>query len=340
LIDRPLLIQEIGSVKKPEWLVSTLKNKNATAEQKEKARDDAAYLNIRRFEDIGLDIVYDGEARRVEMYEYPAKNIHGMVFSGRVRSWDNRYYRKARVVDKLQYVKCYHIDELKFVKDHAKKIVKIPITGPYTMADWSYNEYYSTKEDLVMGFAKQVIRPLVKDLVAAGAQIVQIDEPAATTHPSEMRIFVDAFNEVVKGINAIFTCHICYSGNNYASLFPVATEMKCDQFALEFANRDTWELGVSDEKRIGYSALKLFREYGSKAGIGLGVSDVHVDKVEDPKLVRDRILYAVKVLGDPKLVYTNPDCGLRTRSREIAFAKLQAIAEGTVMARKHLGIPA
>lgn len=335
-----LLIQEIGSIKKPDWLVSILKNKNATPEQKERARDDAAYLNIRIFEDIGLDIVYDGEARRVEMYEYPAKNIHGMVFSGRVRSWDNRYYRKARVIDKLQYQRCYHLDELKFVKEHAKKIVKIPITGPYTMADWSYNEYYQSKEDLIMDFAKEIIRPLARDLVTAGAQIVQIDEPAATTHPSEMKIFVDAFNEVVRGINAVFTCHICYSGNNYAALFPTAMDMECDQFALEFANRDSLELGISDEKRAGYNALRMFREYGSKAGIGLGVSDVHVDKVEEPKLVRDRILYAVKVLDDPKLVHTNPDCGLRTRSREVAFAKLRSIVEGTVMARKQLSISA
>lgn len=337
---KELLIQEIGSVKKPEWLVPILKNKNATPEQKERARDDAAYLNIRMFEDTGLDIVYDGEARRVEMYEYPAKNIHGMIFSGRIRSWDNRYYRKARVVDKLQYQKCYHLEELKFVKQHARKIVKIPVTGPYTMADWSYNEYYKTKEDLVLDFAKQVMRPLVKDLVAAGAEIVQIDEPAATTHPSEMKIFVDGFNEVAKGINAKFTCHICYSGNNYAALFPAVLDMKVDQFTLEFANRDTWELGMSDEKRIGYISLKMFKGYGSKAGIGLGVNDVHVDKVEDPKLIRDRILYAVKVLGDPKLVYTNPDCGLRTRTREVAFAKLRALVEGTVMARKQLGIPA
>ncbi len=335
---RPLLIQEIGSLKKPEWLVSILKNKRATPEQKERARNDAAYLNIRMLEDAGLDIIYDGEARRVEMYEYAAKNIHGTVFSGRVRSWDNRYYRKARVVDKLQYKGCYHLDELKFVKQHARKIVKIPITGPYTMADWSYNEYYQNKEDLVMDFAKEIIRPLCKDLVRAGAEIIQIDEPAATTHPAEMDIFVQGFNEVVKGIDATFTVHICYSGNNYAALFPTAMEMKTDQFTLEFANRDTWEAGVTDQKRIGYGALKSFREHGSKAGVGLGVLDVHVDKVEDPKIVRDRILYAVKVLDDPRLVDTNPDCGLRTRSREVAFAKLHSLTQGTRMARKELGI--
>ncbi|MEM3510242.1 MAG: hypothetical protein QXE57_02990 [Nitrososphaerales archaeon] len=330
---QPFAAQEIGSLKKPEWLLKILRDKRASPEAKKAARDDLAYLNIRLLEDCGLDYVYDGEARRAEMYEYVVKNVGGFELAGWVRSWDNKYYKKARVVDKLSYRGPYHLEEFKFVAEHAKKMVKIPITGPYTLADWSYNEYYQSKEDLLFDLARSIINPLLKDLASAGAKVIQIDEPAATTHPSETRMFVEAFNEAVSGVNAKITVHICYSGNNYRALFPDALDMKCSQFTLEFANRDTNKLGLDEESRIGYSALNLFKEYRDKREVGVGVVDVHIDDIEPPELIRDRILYAAKVLEDPNRVYVNPDCGLRTRSRSIAFAKLRNLCKGRDLAR-------
>ncbi len=330
--------QEIGSLRKPEWLLKILRDRKASAEAKKATRDDIAYINIRMMEDCGLDYVYDGEARRSEMYEYAVKNIGGFKLAGWVRSWDNKYYRKARVVDKIYYLGPYHLDEYRFVAEHAKKAVKIPITGPYTLADWSYNEYYASREDLIFDLAKEVIRPLLRDLVDAGAKVIQIDEPAATTHPSEVRTFVEAFNEAVKSVDAKITVHICYSGNNYRSLFPDALDLKVSQFTLEFANRDTNRLGLDGDSRVGYSALEYFKQYGDKREVGVGVVDVHIDDVEPPELIRDRILYAAKVLEEPHRVYVNPDCGLRTRSRSIAFAKLRNMCIGRDMARQELGL--
>jgi len=325
--------QEIGSLKKPEWFLKIIRDKRVSEEAKKAARDDLAYLNIRLLEDCGLDYVYDGEARRPEMYEYVVKNVGGFKLAGWVRSFDNRYYRKARVVDRVTYLGPYHLDEFKFVAQHARTMAKIPVTGPYTLADWSYNEYYQSKEDLVFDLAKNVIRPLLIDLASAGAKVIQIDEPAATTHPKETRMFVEAFNEAVAGVEAKITVHICYSGNQYRSLFPDALDMKCSQFTLEFANRDTTRLGLDKESRVGYQALNLFKEYGDKREVGVGVVDVHVDNIEPPELIRDRILYAAKVLEDPKRVYVNPDCGLRTRSRAVAFAKLRNLCLGSELAR-------
>ncbi|HLA22448.1 MAG TPA: hypothetical protein VJZ17_03285 [Nitrosopumilaceae archaeon] len=326
--------QEIGSLKKPSWLLNVVKNPDISKEDKAKARNDAALLNIQTLEDLGLDIIYDGEVRRVEMYEEPVRYIKGFEFAGRVRSWDNKYYNKARVTGEIDYKQNFHSDEFKFIKENAKHEIKVPVTGAYTLADWSYNEHYKSKEDLVIALAKKVVRPLVKDLAKLGAKIIQIDEPAATTHPSEMKIFRDSVNESVKGVNAKFVVHACFSGNDYESLAPEMPEIKAQQYTLEFANRDSWNLGVNDKERKGYHVIKLFKKYGFKGEIGIGVTDVHVDKIETPKLVRDRILYAAKAIGDPAKIYVNPDCGLRTRSRTIAFEKIRAMVNGAELARQ------
>lgn len=325
--------QEIGSLKKPSWLLSIVKDPTISDEDKVKARNDAALLNIRTLENIGLDIIYDGEVRRVEMYEEPVRHIKGFEFAGRVRSWDNKYYRKARVIGDVGYKGNFHSNEFKFIKENSKHDIKIPVTGAYTLADWSFNEFYKSKSDFVIALAKKVVRPLIKDLVKAGARLIQIDEPAATTHPAEMEIFRESINESVKGINAKFVIHACFSGNEYTVLAPQMPEIKVHQYTLEFANRDSWNLGISDKERKGYHVLKLFKEYGFKGEIGIGVTDVHIDKIETPRLIRDRIIYSAKALGDPSKIYVNPDCGLRTRTRGVAFEKLNAMVEGTRMAR-------
>lgn len=333
---RPFPTQEIGSLKKPEWLLELVRNQQISDEDKAKARNDAAYLNIKTLEDIGLDIIYDGEVRRVEMYEYPVRYINGFEFAGLVRSWDNKYYKKARCVTKVAYKTDFHLEEFKFVKDSSNRTIKVPVTGPYTLADWSYNEYYDSKGEFVIDLARNVVRPLIMDLVKHGAQVIQIDEPAATTHPSEMKIFAEAINECAKGVDAKITVHACYSGNDYQALVPYAAEIKATQFALEFANRDSWKLGTTDDVRNGYSVLKSLKEHGFNGEVGLGVVDVHVDEMESAELVRDRLLYAARVLGDPTKVYANPDCGLRTRTRSVAFEKLRRVVQGAELARKAL----
>ncbi len=325
--------QEIGSLRKPTWLLEYVKQSKVSEGDKERVRNDAAFLNIKLLEDIGLDIVYDGEVRRVEMYEYPIRHTSGFLFAGEVRSFDNRYYKKARCVSKVMLKEDYHLKEFLFVKEHTNKEIKVPITGAYTLADWSYNEYYSSKEDFVMDLARNVVRPLILDLVKHGARMIQIDEPAATTHPSEMPLVVEATNECTKGIDAKFIMHICYSGNEYRALIPYAMDMDVHQFALEFANRDSWNTGVDDDTRRGYKVLKEFKEHGYNKEIGLGVIDVHIDDIESPELVRDRILYAAKILG-AESIYVNPDCGLRTRSRDVAVSKLRSMVQGAALARE------
>jgi 5-methyltetrahydropteroyltriglutamate--homocysteine methyltransferase len=328
--------QEIGSLRKPGWFLATSRNPRTSNEVKESIKDTMASDNLRLLQDFGLSYVYDGEARRVEMYEHPIRHIMGFTFTDRVRSFDNRYYRKARCVSPVAYTGSYHLDEFQFLKGRAKATLKVPVTGPYTLVDWSFNEYYDSRMEFLMDMSQKVINPLLRGLAAAGAPVIQVDEPAATTHPDEMEDFREAFNAAVRDVPTRIGLHVCFSGDNYASLFSVLPEIKVDMVALEFANRDSWNLGVDGESRKGYSALGGYRERGIEATIGVGVVDVHTDQIETAELVRDRILYAVKLVGDPMLVMVNPDCGFRTRDRAVAFAKLQVMQEGVELAEKEL----
>jgi 5-methyltetrahydropteroyltriglutamate--homocysteine methyltransferase len=384
-MDKLFLTQEIGSLAKPAWrvkayrgepltekeiaeavnwglrlgienieeLVKILTNRERTAEEKKMLLQWSARYAIRFFEAAGLDIVFDGEQWRSEMYEHVIRNVDGFKFLGYVKSFDYRYFNKAACIGKPKYIKPFYVEEFIFTKKSTKRIIKVPFTGPYTLVDWTFNEYYekkagsqirdfkqrkaSARRDFLFDLIKEVVRPEIGKLIEAGAEWIQIDEPAATTNPSaeEMQLFVEAFSETVKGFNCTFSLHNCYS--NYEVLAKYASQLRnCSQLALEFANRDSRQTGLADEARTGYKELKFFEDYGFRGNYGLGVIDVHTDFIEPPELVRDRILHAVRVIGDPSRIYVSTDCGLRTRTWEVSFAKLKNMVLGAELARKAL----
>jgi 5-methyltetrahydropteroyltriglutamate--homocysteine methyltransferase len=305
----------------------------------ETVRNLGALFGIRYFESAGLDRIYDGEARRIEMYEYPIRQMRGFRFQGHVRSFDNKYYLKAAVVDEVGLEHPYHVDEFDFVRRHARAEPKLPITGPYTLAEWSYNEHYLARQkgwkgraarregqrEFVVDLARRAIRPTIQALIEHGCRVIQIDEPAAGTHPDEADLVVEGFNAATEGFDAEFSMHICYS--DYRHLLPTLLEAKrCRQWAWEFANRDT-------DTHDGYAVLRSLAEYGDTREVGLGVLDVHRDTVETPEVVASRIERAAGYLGDPGRIWVNPDCGLRTRSLPVARAKLEAMVRGAALAR-------
>lgn len=377
-----LITHEVGSLAKPEWrvkgiagtqieqrdveqaatwgqrlqidngpLIEILLDAQTTgvvlsAEQKIEVRHWASIYAIRLQEVAGLDVVYDGEQNRSEMYEHAVRRSRGFEPRGLVRSFDNKYYNKFAVTQVPSVKSPWHTDELLEIQRITKKDIKVPITGAYTIAAWSFDEYYrkwqsshdrvqdarDARHKFIIDVARNLIRPNVVDLIDKGAKWIQIDEPAATTVPSEVPLFVEAFNESTRGLNSEFSVHICFS--DYSLLFPHITKMEnCSQYSLEFANRDSKELGTNEGDRPAYEALWLFNQYGIDARIGLGVTDIHSDFIESPELVRDRILYAAKLLGDPKRINPSPDCGLRTRTWDVAFAKLSTVVEGARLAR-------
>ncbi len=366
--------QEVGSLRKPYWMVEGARGgklsegalreleshlqkvpfsdassqpfierwrKGSAAEvSPDVVREVGSLFGLRFLETAGLDLVYDGEMRRVEMYEYPIQHSTGFRFLGHVRSFDNKYYRKAACVGEVGLKAPYHLEEFSFVKDHTQRVPKVPITGAYTLADWSWNEYYlrqqpgwkgpkerrAAQREFVVDIARKIIRPTLKALVEKGAKVLQIDEPAAGTHPEETALVVESFNESTVGIDAKLVMHICFS--DYNSLFPGMLEAKnCRQFLLEFANRDV-------EGRDGYEDLGLFEDVNDGREVGVGVLDIHRDIIETPEIVKERILKAVHRLKDPARVYVNPDCGLRTRSLDVSWQKLVNMVKGTELARE------
>ena len=364
--------QEVGSLAKPDWRVAAAAGREIQINQVRSATDWAVRLGldpiesedilcqarerlragdglddnnlnqvkllaaryaVRLQEAAGLDIVYDGEQDRSEMYQHAIERTAGFAWRGRVRAFDNKSYKKAACVGEPAADTAWHTAELERLQPLTTKKIKVPVTGAYTLAAWSYDEHYSSRHDLVLSLAKNVLRPNIQTLLDAGADWVQIDEPAATTVPGEVPLFVESFNESVRGLAGKFSVHICFS--DYEQLFPHIAELEnCSQFSLEFANRDPRTTGTTATDRPAYSVLQRFKEYCPDSAIGLGVTSVHDDDIESPELVRDRILRAVEITGDPSQVYPSPDCGLRTRSWDVAFRKLSATVIGTQLAKE------
>ncbi len=325
------------------------KRKDFSKDEKSAIKRWASRYSLRYLEKAGLDIVYDGEETRTEMYDWPISHSAGFEARGWCRSWDHLYFKKAAVVAPPKSTRPFHTDEFAHASKHAQAELKIPVTGAYTLMDWSFDEYYfprakgvstaarrrSARRDFALDLARDVLRPNLKALAAAGAKRIQVDEPGASTKPDEVDVFVDSFNESVKGIaGPRFSIHLCFS--DYRLFFPGILRLKgCKELAIELANKDTWTLGTRRADRPGYETLHLWEEFGADFDVGLGVIDVHTDQVESPELVRDRILYAASVLG-PERINVNPDCGLRTRRWPIVDAKLKSLVAGTRLARKEL----
>lgn len=392
-------MQEIGSLAKPRWRTKGLtqpltsqdlaeaeewagrlniedfhdKAKDLLKKQDHKARTEkllelSTIYGLRLFEHTGLDNDgVGGEQQRVEMYEHVIRAVEGMRVLGHVQSLDYKYFNKAVAESKIQRKHPIYLQEFLDARKNAKNSVKVPITGPYTLVDWSFNGYYSLKKtgsslkerrleakrEFLLDFVEKVIRPEIRDLVDAGASWIQIDEPAVTTHPeaAELDLFVEAWNETVRGFSCKFSDHTCYPSEiGYKLLADYAPKLdKCSHLALEFANRDSTELGVDKESRPGYQDLQYFVESGFQGEFGVGAVHVHDfsgdapptagqrserNIIESPELVRDRLLYATKVVGEPEKIWANPDCGLRTRTWDVAYGKLANLVKGAELARE------
>ena len=319
-----LITQEIGSFRKPAYLSSKFRSFKGD-EFKSVARK-ATLETLDLFEKSGLmNVGVGGEMYRWEMYEHPISMMDGVKIFGPVRSFDNRYYNKGSVFDTIRRREPFHAEEIELFKGLGKRNIKVPVTGPYTLMDWSFNDHYSSREELAMAFGR-LMNQEIRELKAAwGEEVlqIQIDEPAATTRPEEMGIVLESVNESVKGIDGIEThLHVCYS-TDYGLLFNIMPSLDVSVYNLEFANRDP--VSLSDQRK-GYEDVKRFRDVADtmtrKISLGLGVTDIHRDFMEPAELIEERIKYALKYV-DPDRLRLNPDCGLRTRSREVGYQKLK-----------------
>jgi 5-methyltetrahydropteroyltriglutamate--homocysteine methyltransferase len=326
--DRFLLTTVVGSYPKPTWLHRardlyeggdlTRAEEHGHDPRREtdgdfdredwnEAKDDAARLIVDEHVRAGLDVVCDGEMRRAEMVEHFAAKIDGFEFNGPVKVWGHNYFHKPSVVSEVAYDRPWLRDEFGFTADVTDAPVKVPITGPYTLARWSFNEAYDSTDALAYDLADLVNRE-IEGLVDAGARYVQIDEPALAQHVGDHAIVGDCLERIAAGIpdEVRLGLHVCYG--DYSRIYPEILDFPVDEFDVELANG-------------GYEMLDVFTDPEFTKDLALGVVDVHDASVESVAEIKENIKNGFEVVPPERLV-VSPDCGMKLLPREAAFEKM------------------
>src|SRR5439155_9019670 len=278
-----LLTTSVGSFPKPEYLTRarTKASKGELSPDGLRTLEEKATSEWIRFqEEIGVDILVDGEQYRGDMATYFAEEMDGFEIGGLVRSYGNRYYRKPIAVGDVRRTHPITVEWWRYAQSLTDKPVKGMLTGPYTIADWSFDEQYGTRRDFVLDLAR-AIHDEAMDLAAAGARFIQIDEPAASARMDELPLVAEAMAIVTDGLEAHVVSHMCYGDFMRAS--PTMLDIPVDQLDLEMTNSD-------------FDLLQRFREVPFTKAIGLGVSDVHSHRVESEDEVVRGIKLALEVL--------------------------------------------
>lgn len=312
----------VGSLPKPSYITQArskfARGEIARHELRELERKATAEW-IAYQDELGTDLVVDGEQYRGDMVAFFAEELPGLEIGGLVRSYGNRYYRKPIATGPIGRDHPVTVEWWEYAQSLTDKPVKGMLTGPYTICDWSFNEHYATRRDFVLDLAK-VIRDEALDLERAGARFIQIDEPAASTRMDELDLVIEAMAIVTEPLSAHTITHICYG--DFHKAYPKMLEIPVDQIDLEFANSD-------------YSLLDEFSSDPFTKFIGLGISDVHTHKIEDVEEMAEGLRRSLKLL-DPEKVFVDPDCGLKTRTEDEAKAKLSNIQAAVDEVKKEL----
>ena len=323
-MSRGLWTTTVGSFPKPPRLEKARQQHargELSAEALEEMEREETIAVIKRQEAIGLDIVVDGELYRGDMTTYFAERMPGFAISNPVRSYGNRYYRKPIAVGPIRRKKPLTVDWWKFAQSQTDRPVKGMLTGPYTMMDWSFNEHYPSREAMAMDLA-EAIREEALALQEAGAKYIQIDEPAVSVRPDELALAVRALGRACEGLTAKTITHICYG--DFDVIYPALLDLPVDMIDLEMANSR-------------YDLLDRFRAHPFTKEIGYGVLDVHSHRVESKEEVKEGIRRGLEVLK-PEQMYVDPDCGLKTRTMDEAFAKLEVMVQAVREIREEKGI--
>jgi 5-methyltetrahydropteroyltriglutamate--homocysteine methyltransferase len=322
----------VGSYSMPGWL-ERLKTeyfaRRISRHDLDEIHDTAVKAAIKDQEIAGIDIITDGELRRDNMIDYFVERLPGVQINHSSKKFYYDFYDSS-VVGKLPTGSLGLAQDFRFLRANTERETKFCVTGPHSLSKRIRNEFYPSEEAFAMDIAR-VMNQELKELVKAGARLIQIDEPNFSGYPDDLDWGVKALNALVDGVDAKIAVHICY-GNRYGKpswegsyryLFPRILVAKVQQLTLEFARR-------------GGEDLDLFKEFAAPFELGVGVIDVKTNAVETPDMVAERIRKALGVL-QPERIFILPDCGCFHLPRDIAFAKLSAMVEGTRQVRKELG---
>ncbi len=313
----------VGSYPKPAYLLEA-RRKHL---RKQLSRDELTELERRATrewiqiqEDVGMDLLVDGEQYRGDMVAYFADEMDGFAIAGLVRSYGNRYYPKPVVVGPVGRKRPVTVEWFTYAQSLTQKPVKGMLTGPYTIAEWSFNEYYPTRRELVLELAR-AIHEEAADLERAGARYIQIDEPAIHTRPDEdFELAVEAMEIVTNGISAYTVSHICYG--DVPKIYPGMLRLAVNQLDLALKNEE-------------FALLETFKTAKFTKDIGLGVVDAHSHRVEAAEEVAEGIRRTLNIIPAEQ-VYVSPDCGLKTRTIDETVDKLRSMVEGARRVRSEL----
>jgi 5-methyltetrahydropteroyltriglutamate--homocysteine methyltransferase len=322
LIDRDRLSKEVPRVRAAGlWLVAP--------EKLEAAQDDATILAIRDQERAGLDIITDGEQRR-ESYSNRFATALAGIDAERPGTTINRVGKPIpvpRVVGPIRRARPVLGRDLAVLRASTARTVKMTVPGPFTMSKQAQDDFYGDAEALAFDFAAAV-NGEIRDLFAAGADIVQLDEPWMQQHPDDARRYgLAALNRALDGATGTVAVHLCFG---YAALvhgkpagysfLPELEDCKAAQISIEAA-----------QPRLNLAILKSLP---SKT-IVLGVNDLADLNVETPETVAARIRAALAYVPAERLAVA-PDCGMKYLPRAVAFAKMKALAAGAAIIRREI----
>lgn len=328
----------LGSYAWPGWLHTVLEAASRGEygpEDLREAQEDAVDIAIREQEEAGVDIITDGEMRRVgfftaEFYGHMT-GLHELPMRRRLGVQGHDQREGYEVLEPVAAPNGLGlIEEYDYLRTRTTRPVKMTCAGPYTLAG-RLKPGHIYKDRMEIAYAlSDLINAELKALVARGVDFIQLDEPSVAVHASSPVEFVRLFNRTVEGVDAKIAVHLCFGNfvgrpvakRTYHPIFPYVLDMHADQFSLEFANREL-------------SEIDLWREFPNDKELAAGLIDVKNYYVEKPEDVAERIRTALKYVAPDKLTVT-PDCGLSQTARWAAKAKLKAMVEGTKIVRQEL----
>jgi len=329
----------VGSYPQPEWLIDRKKLAGrfpprvraqelwrVPQAQLAEAQDDATVLAIRAQEEAGLDIITDGEIRRESYSNRFATALEGVDVDNPGSALDRSGHPNPvpRVVGKIRRKHPVEVQDLLFLKRHTTRKTKITVPGPFTMSQQAQNDFYKSEEEAAMDYAAAV-NAEIKDLFAAGADVVQVDEPYMQARPEKARQYgLKALNRALENVSGVTAVHICFG---YAaiihqrpsgySFLPELAGCSCQQVSIETAQSglDTAVLATLPGKKIMVGCIDL--------------SDM---TVETPQKVVERVRRALKHVPKENIILA-PDCGMKYLPRDVAYGKMKAMVEGAKLLR-------
>jgi 5-methyltetrahydropteroyltriglutamate--homocysteine methyltransferase len=323
----------VGSYPQPDWLIDRDKLKKQFPPRTrakelwrigeaflQAAQDDATRLAILDQERAGLDIVTDGEIRRESYSNFFATALDGVDLDqpGKALDRSGEPVFVPRITGPIRRRHAVGVECVRFLRENTDRLIKFTVPGPFTMTQQAQNDYYSSSAEAAMDYAAAVNEE-ISDLFAAGADVVQLDEPYMQARPDMAREYgVDALNKALENIDGTTCIHICFG---YAALIhdrpegysflPELSKTHCSQVSIE-----TGQSGLD---------CKVLESLPDKV-ILLGVIDLSSNDVESVETIKSRVRRALEHVGAKRIILA-PDCGMKYLSREAAFGKLRAMAQ-------------